>query len=698
MTQLTAALAELSDLIGVMNTPLVSDQLADLPADAALIAATDGSDITLSPAEIRSSGEVADLLASNQYTLIIEKIDSPTITFVVAALSSREFDLVEIDSEGKRRRESISKRKLNRRLRSGTVIVARHAIQCQSATSHDHHHHLPPTTRLLGLLRMDTRDILLVALFALVAGVLSLATPLAVESLVNVVSWGVYLQPLLWLGLILLVSLGLGGIFKILQTVIVEIIQRRQFVRIVGDLAHRYPLADEHSLAPEDRTELPNRFFDIMTIQKATTVLLLDGISIILSAVIGMVLLAFYHPFLLGFDLVLLLSMIGVTWLLGRGGVRTAIDESIAKYEVAHWLQDVLTKPEAFKTGGGGPLAVRQANRLVGDYLEAREKQFRVILRQVAFAIFLQVVASTALLGLGGYLVIIGELTLGQLVASELVVTVVVGAFSKAGKTFEKFYDMVAAVDKVGHLLDIETDPPVEGSFANNAPTDGPAATWSKLSFKLQSLDHETTYTGEISEGSIERGKTVALVGEDADAKALLAKSLAGTTSPQAGTITVGEVDAVTAATATTGKGIGYVGRSAIFHGWLAENVDLGRPGITSTDVRAALRDASLSDVVSKLSNGLRTHLQSGGFPLSASQQTRLMFARAFVGSPSLIVIDGALDVLGDDAREELWQTISDPSRNWTVVINTSSSEIADRCDEKFLVGPRSSNPASGAS
>ena len=151
-----------------------------------------------------------------------------------------------------------------------------------------------------------------------------------------------------------------------------------------------------------------------MTIQKATAILLMDGVSIVLTAFLGMLLLAFYHPFLLGFDLVLLLCMTVVTFLLGRGGVRTAIRESKTKYRIVHWLQDVLDSPGAFRANGGRAFSVDRANVLAADYVHARKQQFQVVLRQVIFAIGLQVVASTVLLGLGGYLVIQGQLTLGQ--------------------------------------------------------------------------------------------------------------------------------------------------------------------------------------------------------------------------------------------------------------------------------------------
>ncbi len=102
-----------------------------------------------------------------------------------------------------------------------------------------------------------------------------------------------------------------------------------------------------------------------------------------------------------------------------------------------------------------------------------------MVIRQVVFAVGLQVVASTALLALGGWLVIDGQLTLGQLVASELVVTVVVGAFAKAGKSLEKFYDLMAGIDKVGHLLDIPTDPRHEPGQLPEDPSKSAGAIWS---------------------------------------------------------------------------------------------------------------------------------------------------------------------------------------------------------------------------
>jgi putative ABC transport system ATP-binding protein len=562
------------------------------------------------------------------------------------------------------------------------VLVAKKQFELDGISaspfhSHSHHHeHVSPLKRFIGLLRMEVRDIWTMVLFAFVSGILTLATPLAVESLVNVVSWGTYVQPLIVLGLILFTCLGIAGVLRVLQMWLVELIQRRQFVRIVSDLAHRFPRVEQSSLVGVYPRELANRVFDIMTIQKATAVLLFDGVSIVLTTVLGMVLLAFYHPFLLGFDIVLLISMISITWILGRGGITTAIDESITKYRVAHWLQDVLASPSAFKTGGGERMAIQRANQLTADYVNARKRQFNVVLRQSAFAIIVQVVASTGLLALGGWLVIDGQLTLGQLVASELVVTVVVGAFAKAGKSLEKFYDLMAGVDKVGHLIDL----PVEASqFEGFRSTRPVAVRWSNLEF------HRMTGSTSVGEFEISGGSRVAIVGDDVDGCSDLAHAIAGAIRPSSGTVQVGGEEAVEAASSRSSL-VGYAGERQIFHGTLRENIDLGRSGISVQRVREVLPQVGLADAVLRLPDGIQTRLQTDGYPLTASQAALLMIARAIAPQPRLLVIDRLLDQLSEHARRQLWQTLASPAAPWTLIITGNHPDVAKFCDTQISI------------
>lgn len=544
--------------------------------------------------------------------------------------------------------------------------------------SHGHGHHRSPISRFFGILRLDSRDIWTVIVFALVNGILGLASPLAVESLVNVVSWGTYLQPLLVLGFILLSCLALAAFLTVLQTSVVEIIQRRQFVRIVSDLAHRFPRAHQADLQDVYPREYANRVFDIMTIQKSMASVLIDGISIALATIVGMTLLAFYHPFLLGFDLVLLISMISVTWLLGRGGVKTAIDESLTKYHVAHWLQDVLASPTAFKINGGQSLAVERANQLTTEYVLARQRQFRVTIRQFAFAVGLQAVASTAILALGGWLVIQQQLTLGQLVASELVVTVVVGAFSKAGKLLEKYYDLMAAIDKVGHLLDIHVDPRLPIAPSLDSPAE---VRWGDIELSMPHSSVACT----CAASQITPGARVAIVGGNSAGKSLLARAISGLEDAHHGKIEINGLQASHIALSDQGV-VGYAGDVEVLHATISINVSLGRFNIGQSHVREALEQVGLSESVATLRSHAETWLQSDGKPLSRPELSQLMLARAIVGKPRLLIIDGALDLLPQATRDRVWNYLIDAARPWTLIVVSNDPKIIEQCSHQVEV------------
>ncbi|MCA9150129.1 MAG: ATP-binding cassette domain-containing protein, partial [Planctomycetales bacterium] len=289
----------------------------------------------------------------------------------------------------------------------------------------------------------------------------------------------------------------------------------------------------------------------------------------------------------------------------------------------------------------------------------------------------LQVIASTAVLSLGGWLVINGQLTLGQLVASELVVTVVVGAFAKAGKSIETFYDLMAAVDKVGHLLDITTDPRTE----LGAIPAGPArVVWSDLTFRRGVASAHLPAT-EIAPGS-----RVAIVGDDPTGSSMLAIALAGLSQPTEGEVVIANFSADLAAVRGGGTIVAYAGGDEIFHGSLGENVDLGRVSVTVSRVRECLERVGLSDTIHHLEHGLRTVLQTDGYPLSRVQIAKLILARAIAGQPRLLVVDRLLDELSEAELTHVWQTLSDPQMPWTLVVVTNHPQVAALCSQHIAI------------
>jgi ABC-type bacteriocin/lantibiotic exporter with double-glycine peptidase domain len=420
--------------------------------------------------------------------------------------------------------------------------------------------------------------------------------------------------------------------------------------------------------------ELANRFFDVVTLQKATSGLLLDGIAVVIQTIVGMLVLAFYHPFLLGYDVLLLLLITFAVFGLGRGAVKTAVKESKAKFAIGAWIEELARHPTAFKLHAGMQFALEKADQLALDWLSARRTHFRIVLRQILFALVLQAVAATVLLGLGGWLVIQTQLTLGQLVAAELIVMFIVASFAKLGKQLESVYDLLAAVDKLGRLFDL------------------PMERHDKL-FHLQESTparvevYRLTYKYDVEpiirdlSCHLDPGERVALVGPPACGKSTLIELLAGMRHPTSGHCELDGIDLRELRPDSLREHLAVARRVEIFQGTIDENVHLHRPHISTRDVRDALSAVGLLDELLQLPDGLNTTLVTYGNPLSSTQAQRLMIARAIVGRPRLLMIDETLDALSGPILQKILDRLMGDDVPWTLLVNSSRSQVLQACD-----------------
>lgn len=593
--------------------------------------------------------------------------------------------------------EKSSPRRLARLVANGTRKQSVHWVAVGTGSlqhdQHAHGHHPTPLARFWQMLRPERSDIGVLLVIGLVIALLATAVPIAGQQLVRTVTFGTLYQPIIVLSLLLLGCLGFMGALQTLNIFVVELIQQRLFARTVADLSLRLPRADFQSLRQANGPELINRFLEIATVQKVVAGLLVDGLAVVLTTVIGMILLAFYHPFLLGYDLLLLALLLFVVFVMGRGGTRTAIRESVDKYRILAWLEDVARCPLAFRLAGGADFALARADRLTADYLTARRSHFRVLLRQILSLFAIQALASTTLLGLGGYLVMNDQLTLGQLVAAELIVTMIVGSFAKLAKHIEAFFDLMAAMDKLGHLTDIPLE---QGGTSLRVLADAPLAEIRSPRF-IWSRDHSTSplfsNANELSSKSassleslreptsllIASGQHTAVWGVSGSGKSLLADMLFGLEAPDGGTVQLGGCDVRELSPDVLRRHVAMIRNVEVLSGTIEENIHLGRANVDGAVIREALRTVSLYDEVASLPDGLGTVLFSDGAPLSDSQQVRLMIARAIAGQPKLLVIDGLLDRLPSELLEPLFSNLQSHSITGTLLILTGRQDLASQ-------------------
>jgi putative ABC transport system ATP-binding protein len=542
-----------------------------------------------------------------------------------------------------------------------------------------------PVKRFWGLLRAERPDLWTIAVFSLVSGLLYLGLPLAMNALVSNLAFGTqsapFQQALLVMALAVFGALLLSGLIRALQYYLVEVIQRRIFVRVASAMAYRLPRLKVEALDGVHAPELVNRFLDVVTVQKTTALLLLDGINLVLGASIGLVLLGFYHPFLLSFSVLIVLAIGGVIFVLGKGAVKTSIQESICKYDLVSWLEEIARYPRIFKGSGGYAMAIERTDELCHAFLKARGSHFRVLMRQILGLVVLEVVATSALLVVGGWLVLSMQITLGQLVASELIVGAIVASLPKLAKKFEAWYDAMAAMDKLGHLVDLELE--TEGGEVPRVEAPNLAVKLTDAS--LAYPEGNTAFEGLSTE--VEPGARVALMGAEGAGASSLLDVLFGLRSLSSGYVMLAGLDLRSWNLEELRKNVLLLRAHDIVEGSVAENVRLGRRDVGLEVVQEALESVGLLRFVMQFPQGIHTALITGGSMLSSRQRVRLLLARALALKPRLLLVDELFDALDAETAQELMQVIFDPERKWTVFVATRDPRIAGGCTRRLVLG-----------
>lgn len=626
------------------------------------------------------SGSIRELVetVSNAGPAVINVKQKSGKSKTCLALGTRGRNRIEVSDEGVDRVESV------RWLQSGMERDANSKYQwllvqpMLAAENASRFHYktgtqskpLSPLKRFLALLKPEVSDIRAIVVFSIVIGLLSLTLPLAVEAVVNTIAYGQYLQPLVVLSLIVAVFLGFRAGLNVLMTVVAEVIQRKLFVRTVEDLSYRLTRVPLSVWRKKHGPELVNRFFDIVTVQKVTSKLLLETLMLALQTVIGLSVLAFYHPFLLGYDIGLLAIMTIVLYVIGRGAIRTATNESQSKYDMAAWLQEIVRHPSTYKFNGGLGFAISRADELAAQYIGHRQRHFNILIRQFSFAMLMQVFAATVLLALGGYLVIEGEMTLGQLVAAELIVTVILGSFAKVGKDLESVYDLMASVDKLGKLFDLPVEPVDKLQLARS-----PGA------YQLSLVAMQLLNSDQPMEVQLAAGKTHAVYGMSELKREKLVDASVGQEKPAAGYILLNDyrVDAIAAESLQ--EKVSLVRDIELFTGTIDDNLRMGRENIGSAETNEVINQIGLRETVAGLAAGFATEVNISGYPLSQGEAIRLVVARALIAKPGVLFIDGLLDRLSDDAVDELLPRLARFSADTTIIVTTGRKAIAQWAD-----------------
>jgi ABC-type bacteriocin/lantibiotic exporter with double-glycine peptidase domain len=300
---------------------------------------------------------------------------------------------------------------------------------------------------------LDTPTMLSIIMISALLSLLTLTIPIAAQTLVNFIAFGKLVRPVITLSIIVLILMIAYGILNIWQSIIIEVMQQKIMVNTSFELEHQFTNLALENFSSQHGQEMVNRYFEIVTIQKSVSTILIYGINMSLQVFFGLILLLIYHPIFLVFDLLIILSIMLIVYLPYNLGVSSALEECTEKHRVGSWLEEILNNRLLFRFKNFQDYVTRRADKSLINYLKARNIHFRQLIKhQVGFYI-LSAFASSLLLGIGGLLVIRNQLSLGQLVAAEIVLGVMIYSFRRFSGLLEDYYDLLASEKKINEIL-----------------------------------------------------------------------------------------------------------------------------------------------------------------------------------------------------------------------------------------------------
>jgi len=526
---------------------------------------------------------------------------------------------------------------------------------------------LTPIQRFKRLLSLEKRDITQVYIYAFFNGLVNLTLPLGIQAIVNLIQGGRMTTS--WY---LLVSFVIGGIFltgilQLLQLRIVENIAQKIFSNASFEFAYRIPRIKYESFRDYYGPELANRFFDTMTIQKGLPKILIDFSLAIFQIIVGLFVLSLYHPFFIIFSVLLVIIVYIIIATTGPKGLETSLNESSFKYKIAFWLEEIARNKLSFKLASNSEIGLQKTDQHVGEYLDSREKHFKVIISQSIYLIIFKVLVAAGLLITGSVLVFNEQMNIGQFVAAEIIIILIISSVEKLIKTIESIYDVLTGLEKIGFVFDKPMD--------NN---EGVILKKSEQSYSISTENLSYRYDDAASESlsnvnvEIPQNTSVIIYGPPSSGKSTLLKLLSGVLEPTDGIIKYNDYPLGSLDFDDIKKDVGfYISQGEIFHGTVLENISLNRPQATPENITNSISITGLSNFISKMPRGLNTIIDPEGKRTPRNIQNRILLARAIATNPKLLILEDPLDHVTAEEKRNIISRLVDSKHRWNIIISS---------------------------
>ena len=540
---------------------------------------------------------------------------------------------------------------------------------------------LTPWERFTGLLQLEKKDIIQIFYYAIFGGVVALSLPLGIQAIINLIQ-GAQISTS-WIILVIVVTSGVifSGALQLMQLRIIETIQQRIFVRASFELSYRFPKIKMNELRNYYPPELANRFFDTLTIQKGLSKILIDVPTALLQIIFALILLSFYHPFFIIFGFFLLLLIYIVFKFTAQKGLETSLAESQIKYKVAHWIQEIARTVVSFKLSGNTNLAIQKNDDLVDQYLKARENHFKILLLQFSQMIGFKVIVTASLLLIGGALVLNQEMNIGQFVAAEIIILLVIQSVEKLIIGLESLYDVLTSIEKIGQVVDkeIESQDGEKPMFKN-----GVTLELDEVSYRV-----ENRKKGIINNISLTLTPTsrILIQGESGAGKSSLLRLISGIIEPTEGNIYINNLSLASLHLNHYRSQLGLsLSDETPFEGSIRDNLVFGNRQIEETIIFEALDTVGLNQFLKEQPNGLETVLYPEGKQMSYTIAKKIILARAIIKQPRIMILEDPLDQFNLEETTKIIHYLTDAKRPWALIVVSSKKSWKAQCKQTITL------------
>ncbi|MFT6072663.1 MAG: putative ABC transport system ATP-binding protein [Alphaproteobacteria bacterium] len=528
------------------------------------------------------------------------------------------------------------------------------------------------------LIGSDRKFIWVAVFYGFSISLLTLAVPVCVQVLINSVAYTASREAVIILSGLLLALLLCSGFLVAVQSYILELFERRVYARLSSEITLLNILTDHQYSENTDKSDLTNRYFDIMTVQKNVPSLIVGLFAFFLQTIVGILVVSSYHSFLLLFNacFVALVILIWRVW--GYDALFAAVKTSDAKYKTAQHLENIARDHDYFSSHSHSQYATEKTDNLVEKYLKYRKVYFGLTFRQQISFLALYAFSSAGLLGIGGMIVIDGQITLGQLVSAELILSAIFYGAIQLNYSLTSFYELGAALEEIYRIYQMPFEKS-EGQLP--APTEA---------FDVQFYNAKFFDDNEAPlyfNFTIQAGHKVIVTCATHKIQQSIMQTIMRYQDVQSGRILLGGQDIRDINPRKLRDVIVILDKITVFNATIREYLTLNKNDIKSSDIYNVLEIVGLNLVIDKLDHGIDASMSVGGYPFSPSEVLQLKLASILLLKPKAIILNQLFDIVPVNVQRHIFSRLKEIDTLTIIYFsNRDHNNTADIFDEYLYI------------